>query len=538
MGLTFSSSNHLGSPPPPRSCLLLANAAATNPIGPKNFSIYSNLFEFVPTRSQRRIIGLLEAAIRNYATIGIEKTTYDSIAKAAKVSRPLVQHANLYKPIEAFSAPSMAGTLIVPPHPSSHLPGTVVNPTHDGTRRGLVVVFKNSPDDWFALLRVLATENGREALSRGGGIVEGFETETVSRAVRSFLADLGETEIPVAAGYHCQPGEVDSISNFKGELALYKQEQGLLAFANLSPAADRFHLDASALLLRAAQNAKLDHTTLDMMLLGDGIDFFREVKKSPGLASAVSSLFVMGGGRFSPDGKTMVLSRNWLPNKEEVIEGLERIAASGKNVFVFSSNEFGGSLVAKTSGEVGNGAVAFTKLEALAGKYPAIRSASNYWLNWSRIFAWAMSKTEAPVDPNKAVDLVTISPLGLVIADDWSSGELVSGRSRLRSDAVSLAELATPDSQLAGQGRVHWLKRDGGQEIVPLANRFSKSIDNVITSVEANFHHHVVRDQSIFSSAAAESLSRLSGPQTAAASCKKIVADLGTPDPNKPKPTP
>jgi AcrR family transcriptional regulator len=59
---------------------------------PQALSVLSSLFEFMPTRAQRRMVEILEGAIRNYATIGVEKTTYDSIAKACKISRPLVQH--------------------------------------------------------------------------------------------------------------------------------------------------------------------------------------------------------------------------------------------------------------------------------------------------------------------------------------------------------------------------------------------------------------------------------------------------------------
>lgn len=55
-------------------------------------TIYSDLFQLVPSRAQRRMIQILEAAIRNYVTIGIENTTYDSIAQACGVSRPLIQH--------------------------------------------------------------------------------------------------------------------------------------------------------------------------------------------------------------------------------------------------------------------------------------------------------------------------------------------------------------------------------------------------------------------------------------------------------------
>lgn len=55
-------------------------------------ALYAQLFAPEPTKGQRRMIALLDAAIESYATLGIDETTFDSIAKAAGVSRPLVQH--------------------------------------------------------------------------------------------------------------------------------------------------------------------------------------------------------------------------------------------------------------------------------------------------------------------------------------------------------------------------------------------------------------------------------------------------------------
>ena len=54
-------------------------------------TIYSDLFP-EPSKTEKRVIQIVEAAIKNYATIGIDKTTYDRIAKTCKISRPLIQH--------------------------------------------------------------------------------------------------------------------------------------------------------------------------------------------------------------------------------------------------------------------------------------------------------------------------------------------------------------------------------------------------------------------------------------------------------------
>lgn len=51
----------------------------------------SHLFD-KPSKTETRMIQIIEGAIKNYATIGSEKTTYDRIARTCKISRPLIQH--------------------------------------------------------------------------------------------------------------------------------------------------------------------------------------------------------------------------------------------------------------------------------------------------------------------------------------------------------------------------------------------------------------------------------------------------------------
>jgi AcrR family transcriptional regulator len=56
-----------------------------------NNAIYSELFN-EPSNENKRMVSIVEAAISNYASVGIEKTTYERIAKHCKISRPLVVH--------------------------------------------------------------------------------------------------------------------------------------------------------------------------------------------------------------------------------------------------------------------------------------------------------------------------------------------------------------------------------------------------------------------------------------------------------------
>jgi AcrR family transcriptional regulator len=52
--------------------------------------IYSSLFEQKLSLPERRRLQIASAAIQNYVSVGLEKTTYERIAKASKISRPLI----------------------------------------------------------------------------------------------------------------------------------------------------------------------------------------------------------------------------------------------------------------------------------------------------------------------------------------------------------------------------------------------------------------------------------------------------------------
>ncbi len=55
-------------------------------------NIIFSLFDIVPTKAQERQLKIIEAAVEDFASVGIEKSTYESIARRSKVSRPLVHH--------------------------------------------------------------------------------------------------------------------------------------------------------------------------------------------------------------------------------------------------------------------------------------------------------------------------------------------------------------------------------------------------------------------------------------------------------------
>ncbi|MEO5668376.1 MAG: nucleoside hydrolase [Bdellovibrionota bacterium] len=408
-----------------------------------------------------------------------------------------------------------SAAITMPPSPGyrAALPGVDLSSFQDAAthvaapseKKALLMTFKNSPDDWFGLIQILGTEHGREALKNGGIVAEGFDTVEMAHSIQNVLKDLGHPEIRVAVGHQYAPGEIDAIPNFQLEKKFSEQRLGGKAFVSLPPAtketqplekADDLFRDVAA--WSEKNGAKYDH-----VILGEGIDYLRAVESNPELAKNLGSIFAMGGGRY-PAGGELQFTRNWLPHKQEVLGGLEKLGADGKKVWVFSSDQFGGSLVSSTKDKLGNSEVIFSKLADSGDRHPALRAIADHWTNWGKNADWFFGAGKrgaidgAAFDATKNISKVTISPLGLTIADEWLKGDLESGVSPLQFNEVDLAKIAHGDAAAMKSGSgVRWIYREGPADIVPLANRFADTLGNIEISREAAELHRVVQSQGL-----------------------------------------
>jgi AcrR family transcriptional regulator len=59
---------------------------------PKDYALFATLFPLEPSESQRRQVEIAEAAIRIYVREGVERATFERIARESGCSRPLVMH--------------------------------------------------------------------------------------------------------------------------------------------------------------------------------------------------------------------------------------------------------------------------------------------------------------------------------------------------------------------------------------------------------------------------------------------------------------
>lgn len=55
-------------------------------------SVYQNLFKTVATKAQNQQLKILESAIHSFVVNGIQETSYASLAKSCRISRPLIHH--------------------------------------------------------------------------------------------------------------------------------------------------------------------------------------------------------------------------------------------------------------------------------------------------------------------------------------------------------------------------------------------------------------------------------------------------------------
>ncbi len=388
-----------------------------------------------------------------------------------------------------------------------------------GKKAPLVMVFKNSPDDWFGLTRLISLKAGVTSLSTGGIICEGFNSEDMAINVKSFLKSFDLADIPVAAGTQYSQKDIESIPNFKLERVISEQQQNGRAFKELAAMTktEASELESVEKILTTVSTwSRRNEKQFDLMVLGEGIDVIRFINRNPETVDLIGDVFVMGGGRIDPSNGQLVLSRNWLPHREEVISGLDHLGQSAKNVFVFSSNEFGGSIVSTAGGKTGNGTIVFNKLEQKGHNNPALRAVYEHWINWSRVLSWVLgNNSSASFNPEAPVEVATISPLGLFIADEWISGALADGRSNIQFEIVSLSEKTSstegPSQQKPYHQGVTWLKRSSGQEIVELARKFGTSVDRLSRSLPAKTYDMAVRETSIFGDEAIDAFKKLQG---------------------------
>jgi hypothetical protein len=404
------------------------------------------------------------------------------------------------------------------------------------SKKAIYMNFKNSPDDWFALVRLVSTDVGLTALVNGGIITEGFQSKNMRLNVIKFLGSIGIENIPVAAGYNYDHSEVAGIVNFKGELAFNEGVTDLAgkAFENLPMPKTGINAlytyRPSDILEHAIAWAKNNAASVDAILLGEGIDFINEVQNGsiPDVVDYIGNVYAMGGGRKDPSDdnrEKLVLTRNWVRSPGIILRGLENLGNARKRVFIFSSNLFGGSINTLFDEKVASDKqMLLSSLVEASHSNPGMKSLIDHWANWARVFAWVMTPEEKrpknsdgtpkAFDPNSTLQRLSTSPLGFSIVDAWLEGGVENHNSKDIDDSkeVRLSKLLQGTShETSSKTNVIWLQPRGGEVDLPhMAERFGFSVRAIETNLQATNYHKTVREKSIFSAEAAVARSELS----------------------------
>ncbi|MGZ3775974.1 MAG: nucleoside hydrolase [Pseudobdellovibrionaceae bacterium] len=409
----------------------------------------------------------------------------------------LLENAKQFKPLDEFYKK--------PQLPKVDPSEKVSKSSAAKNKNSLIIIFKNSPDDWFGLLEILATTKGKKALASGGIICEGFHTESMRDSVIGLLQNMGLTNIKVAAGTQYTRENIESIGNFKGEMIFNDLAQDDRAFLQL-----KYNIDLSQaasvdeLLKKAQQSAQKNSAGIDAVILGEGIDLYRKISESPEFSKNLESIYVMGGGRIQND--KIVVSRNWIRDTKSTMSFIDYLGKIGKKVFVYSSNEFGGSMISTTEKNMGNGAVAFSALENAANTSVVMKAVFEHWKNWNRVFAWALGPNkDLPFDPEAKLTTLSTSPLGLRIANEYLGehySETTVQKTEVNFDVTPEGLVKTNKD---GSG-VFWASQFGGQTVVDLAEKFSKSVKKLTKTTQQKVKEPTILQEQSLSGQACEIL--------------------------------
>jgi hypothetical protein len=337
----------------------------------------------------------------------------------------------------------------------------------------LVVSFKNSIDDWMALITLLADPAGRSALRLGGVICEGFAPKNMRDAVLGLLHSAEIYDVPVVAGFEYLDSEVAPFGNFSGERVLYGASQGTTAFDSLLPVFSRTReINSPTLLLDfAKENARRTGQGIQVLVLGSGLDIYRHtLTVDRSWARSVIGVYVMGGGRPKNGApQTMEVTRNWRIGAELIYEGLEYLASSGAEVDIFSSDVFGTNLSVQLNpdGSAHDGAMkdVYNYLrDAGGGSHRWMQTLPLHWRHWSNAYVRAAIEDPSQYQPNAVPDAMITSLLGVYMSRALVEGTLHLGGGTMRAVPTDIKKKMGVGSGLV---KVNWIENESGTVQAP-----------------------------------------------------------------------
>jgi hypothetical protein len=375
----------------------------------------------------------------------------------------------------------------------------------------LIVVFKNSMDDWFALLGIIANPQLREDIRSGGVIVEGFETSIIANAVRTLFKVSGLENVPVVEGYRYQSDAEVDFPNFRLEKFMSSEGVTIAAFKDLPVVPLTETTSVGQFLLRGATSARARGKKLNLVSFGHALDFFRFRKAQPEFDAVWGKIILMAGGQppkgQSDDGKSPFLmpTRNWLPHQSEIFEGVDSVSRlPGTFVGVVSSHAFGGNLPvirskpADVSSATSPSDSVYLSLAERESQHPIFAALMAHWENTTRAVLHMGKPPGSPFDSKASVNQLFVSPLALEVLDHYDA--LVTAESEVLGEARSLSRVMLSESARGlDSNSLFWFRRDPRLTLEAEVQKFGHLLGAFHVSNAAEQFDETVRHRGILS---------------------------------------
>jgi hypothetical protein len=240
------------------------------------------------------------------------------------------------------------------------------------------------------------------------------------------------------------------------------------------------------------------------VVLGEGLDVTKAITENKdAYAKLLGNVYVMGGGRTDDKGK-FVVTRNWAREKEAALARLKTISSMNDGrVLIFSSDQFGGSLVARGEAKAeqvatGNAVQIAEALDRAAKGSDAVKAISKHWENWSRVFAQLGGILKGSAfNPAQEVPVLTISPLAMHIEDAWQHGRADFPLASWRSLVIDPVQVVAEGNFPTVNTTVRWISNKN-PSVKKIASRVAATLGNLKLDESAQRYHDAVRESGPF----------------------------------------
>jgi len=135
-------------------------------------------------------------------------------------------------------------------------------------------------------------------------------------------------------------------------------------------------------------------------------------------------------------------------------------------VLVYSTDQFGGSVISSKDGSFGNGGPLISALNQLGSSNSIFSSFTRYWENW--VTSYKEVTNQAPV-----FETFTTSELGLRLASEWLKLLPIENKTLFEFSPQLLLKSKRLQDSSSLSSEVFWVQAQAGQQTGELAKLFA-----------------------------------------------------------------